>query len=203
MFCNLTRWLISRAEDRGKKMPRFAERHAVRCEACREFARFTTSLSVCLSAETSEFLAQAPDSPLDPAAWAAEGSGRGTRAPFRRRFVLHPFPAAAAVLVVAASALVLFLVVRPGPGLTSAEKRAVIVSLRSVTSAPAEFRGAVAQAESSLAKERLILEKSVLSAVEYLQTRLNISIERKEMPKSRAPHRQDKPLSAPAGSELL
>jgi hypothetical protein len=185
MFCNLTRWLISRAEDRGKEMPRFAERHAVRCEACREFARFTTSLSVCLYAEASEFLAQAPDSPLDPAAWAAEeGAGRGTRAPFRRRFVLHPFPAAAAVLVIAASALILFLVVRPGPGLTSAEKRAVITSLRSVTYAPAEFRGAVVEAESSLAKERLILEKSVLSAVEYLQARLNIRIERRELPKT-------------------
>jgi hypothetical protein len=184
MFCNLTRWLISRAEDRGRNMPRFAERHAVRCGTCREYARFTMSLSARLSAETSEFLAKAPDSPLDPAAWAAEGAGRGTRAPFRRRFVLHPFPAAAAVLVVAVSALVLFLVVRPGPGLTSAEKRDVIASLKSVSAAPAEFRVAVAEAESSLAKERLILEKSVLSAVEYLQTRLNIKIERKEMPKS-------------------
>jgi hypothetical protein len=87
-------------------------------------------------------------------------------------------------LVVAASALVLFLVVRREPALTSAEKRAVIASLKSVAAAPAEFRGAVAEAESSLARERLILEKSVLSAVEYLQARLNIRIERKERPKS-------------------
>ena len=165
-------------------MPRFAERHAVRCGACREYALFAASLSSRLSGETSEFLAKAPDSPLDPAAWAAEGAGRGTCAPFHRRFVLHPFPAAAAVLVVAASALVLFLVVRREPALTSAEKQAVIASFKSVTSAPAEFRGAVAEAESSLAKERLILENSVLSAVEYLQTRLNIRIERKEAPKS-------------------
>lgn len=184
MFCILTRWLISRAEDRGKEMPRFAERHAVRCGACREYARFTASLSARLSAETSEFLAEAPDSPLDPAAWAAEGVGRGIRAPFRLRFVLHPFPAAAAVLVVAASALVLFLVVRREPALTSAEKRAVIASLKSVTAAPAEFRGAVAAAESSLARERQILEKSVVSAVEYLQARLNIRIERREIPKT-------------------
>jgi hypothetical protein len=186
MFCNLTRWLISRAEDWGKEMPRFAERHAAQCGACREYARFTASLSARLSAETSEFLAAAPDSPLDPAAWAPEGAGRGTRAPFRRRFVLHPFPAAAAVLMVAASALVLFLVVRPGPGpaLTSAEKRAVIASLKSVTAAPAEFRVAVMEAESSLARERQILERSVLSAVEYLQARLNIRIERRELPKT-------------------
>jgi len=185
MFCNLTRWLISRAEDRGKEMPRFAERHAARCGACREYALFTASLSSRLSGETPAFLAAALDSPLDPAAWVPEeGTGRGTRADFRRRFVLRPFPAAAAVLVVAASALVIFLVVRREPALTSAEKRAVIASLKSVTAAPAEFRVAVAEAESSLTRERVILERSVLSAVEYLQARLNIRIEKKETPKS-------------------
>jgi hypothetical protein len=87
-------------------------------------------------------------------------------------------------LVVAASALVLFLVVRREPVLTSAEKRAVIASLKSVTAAPAEFRLAVVEAESSLAKERQILERSVLSAVEYLQARFNIRIERREVPKT-------------------
>lgn len=184
MFCDLTRWLISRAEDRGKGMPRFAERHAARCGACREYALFSASLSSRLSGETPAFLAKAPNSPSDPAAWATEGTGRGTGSPFRRRFVLRPFPAAAAVLVVAASALILFLVVRPGPGLTSAEKHAVIASLKSVAAAPAEFRMAVAEAESPLARERQILERSVASAVEYLQVRLNIKIERKDTPKS-------------------
>ncbi|MCX6568805.1 MAG: hypothetical protein NT147_07130 [Candidatus Aminicenantes bacterium] len=184
MFCNLTRWLISRAEDRGKEMPRFAERHAARCGACREYARFAASLSERLSGEAPAFLAVAPDSPLAPAAWTDEEAGRGTLAPLRRRFLSNPFPAAAAVLLVAASALVLFLVVRPGPGLTSAEKQAVIASLKSVAAAPAEFRVAVAEVESPLARERQILERSVLSAVEYLQAHLNIRIERKETPKS-------------------
>ena len=152
MICNLTRWLISRAEDRGKEMPRFAERHAARCEACREYALFTASLSSRLSGEARSFLAKSPDSPLDPAAWAAEeGAGRGTRAPFRHRFVLRPFPAAAAVLVVAASALVIFLVVRREPALTSAEKLAVIASLKSVVAAPAEFSLAVEEVGSPLA----------------------------------------------------
>jgi len=184
MFCNLTRWLISRAEDRGKEVPRFAERHAARCGACREYALFAASLSSRLSGEAPAYLDKAPDSPLDPAAWTAEGAGCRTRAPFRSRFVLHPFPAAVAVLVVAASALVLFLVVRREPALTSTEKLAVIASLKSVVAAPAEFRVAVAEAESSLARERVILEKSVLSAVEYLQARLNIRVERKQAPKS-------------------
>jgi len=184
MICNLTRWLISRAEDRGKKMPRFAERHAVRCEACREYTLFAASLSVRLAGEAPSFLAVAPDSPLNPAAWTDEGNGRGTAAHFRRRFVLHPFPAAAAVLVVAASALILFMVVRREPALTSTEKLAVIASLKSVAAAPAEFRLAVEEVGSPLAKERQILERSVVSAVEYLQARLNIRIERKQAPKS-------------------
>jgi hypothetical protein len=184
MFCNLTRWLISRAEDRGKERSRFAERHAAQCGASRDNALFAASLSSRLSGETPAFLAKAPDSPLDPAAWTAEGAGRGTRAPFRRRFVLHPFPGAAAVLVVIVSALILFRVVRREPALTSAEKLAVITSLKSIAAVPADFRVAVAEAESPLTRERLILEKSVLSAVEYLQARLNIRIERKETPKS-------------------
>jgi len=185
MFCNLTRWLISRAEDRGKELPRFAERHAARCGACREYALFAASLTARLAGEAPAFLAAAPDSPLDPAAWVpVEGAGRGTGAPFRRRFVLHPFPAAATVLVVAASALVIFLVVRREPALTSAEKLAVIASLKSVVSAPAEFRVAVEEVGSPLAKERQILERSVLSAVEYLQARLNIRIEKKNPPQS-------------------
>jgi hypothetical protein len=184
MFCNLTRWLISRAEDRGKEMPRFAERHAARCGACREYALFVASLSSRLAGDAPAFLAKSPDFPLNPAAWTVEGDGRGTRIPYRRRFVLHPIPATAAVLVVAASALTLFLVVRREPALTSTEKQAVITSLKSVVAAPDEFRVAVAEAESPLARERLILERSVLSAVEYLQARLNIRIERKQEPKS-------------------
>jgi hypothetical protein len=184
MFCNLTRWLISKAEDRGNETPRFAERHAARCGACREYALFAASLSSRLSGETPAFLAKAPASPLDPAAWAADGDGRGTRAPYRFRLVLRPFTAAAAVLVVAASALILFMVVRREPALTSTEKLAVIASLKSVAAAPAEFRVAVEEVGSPLAKERQILERSVLSAVEYLQARLNIRIEKKNPPQS-------------------
>jgi hypothetical protein len=184
MFCNLTRWLISRSEDRGKKMPRFAERHAARCGACREYARFTTSLSVRLFAETSEFLAKTPDFAVNLAGLAAKDAGRRAREPRRRRILLRPFPAAAAALVVVASALVLIRVVRREPPLSPAAKEAVFAALKSVSAVPAEFQGAVAEAESALVKERLILEKSVLSAVEYLQARLNIRIERKEPPKS-------------------
>jgi hypothetical protein len=42
----------------------------------------------------------------------------------------------------------------------------------------------IGEAESSLENERLILERSLTAAVEYLQARLNIKIERKDAPKS-------------------
>ncbi len=184
MFCNLTRWLISRAEDRGKKTPRFAERHAERCGACAEYARFAASLSARLSAETPGFLARTPDFAVELAGSAGQDAGRGARVPGRRPILLRPFPAAAAALVVVVSALVLFRVVLREPALTLAEKKAAIASLKSVTAAPDELQGIVAEGESTLAKERLILEKSVLSAVEYLQTRLNIKVERKYSPRS-------------------
>ena len=52
----------------------------------------------------------------------------------------------------------------------------------SVSGAPGELRGVVSEAESSLDKERQILEESIASAAEYLQVRLNIKIERRHPP---------------------
>ncbi|MCK7480184.1 MAG: hypothetical protein M0C28_25160 [Candidatus Moduliflexus flocculans] len=43
MLCHLARRAISRSEDRGKALPRWAGRHIGRCEACREYARFADS----------------------------------------------------------------------------------------------------------------------------------------------------------------
>lgn len=184
MFCHLTRRLISRAEDRGKKMPRFAERHTARCGACREYARFTASLKARLSAEKPALLAAVRDFPLGEAAWVEDGTARGKRESLGRRLALHPFPAAAAALVVVAGAIVLFQVVLREPSPSPEDRAAALATLRSVTAAPDGFQGMVSDAESSLARERQILERSVASAVEYLQARLNIKIERRESPKT-------------------
>ena len=185
MFCHLTRWLISRAEDRGKSRPRFAERHAARCGACIEYDRLAASLPSRLSGERPAFLAAVPDFPLIEAKWVVDRADRRKREIPRRRLLLHPFPAAAAVLVVVAAALLVFQVFRREPSPTPGERAAALATLKSITAAPDGFQGVVKEAESPLARERQILEKSVLSAVEYLQARLNIRIERKkEAPKS-------------------
>jgi len=56
--------------------------------------------------------------------------------------------------------------------------------LKSVTAAPDKLGGAVVDAESSLDRERTILGKSVLSALDYLQKHLYIKVERRDGPKS-------------------
>jgi len=184
MLCRLTRWLISRAEDGGKEMPRFAGRHAARCGACREYARFAGRMSQQFSGEMPAFLAKVPDTSWDPAGLEAEILRTQDRTLSRRRLALRPLPAAAAVLLAAAAALVLFQVVKRDRPLSSAEKRMAIADLKSVAAAPAGFEGAVAEADSLLDRERRILENSVVSAFEYLQDRLNIMIERRDIPKT-------------------
>ena len=190
MGCKISRWMISRAEDTGKKLPRFAERHVGRCRACGEFARFCASLSSRLRDERSAWLAQVPDFPLSFDAEAGPATA-GTRVAAaerpgsrRIRFGFRPLPVAAAALVVVAAALVLFRVV-PRESAPSAEDRAAArAAIARLQAAPATIQGVLGEAESSLENERLILERSLSSAVEYLQARLNIKIERRDAPKS-------------------
>lgn len=184
MLCPLARRAISVSEDRGKALPRWAGRHIGRCEACREYARFAASLKTRLAGDRAAFLAAVPEFPLKEAAWNEAGSERNERIPLGRRIVLHPFPAAAGLLAVAAAAFFVLRVVPREPVLTAADRVAARAAFKSIVAAPDGFRGALTEAESSLEKEKRIWESSVVSAVEYLQARLNIRIERRDPPKT-------------------
>jgi len=181
MLCRLTRWMVSRAEDRGKDLPRFAARHIERCGHCRGYSLFVASLSSRFPSELPQFLAGIPDIPLIPAGRAAESGDRAFRP---RRFLIRPFPAAAAGFALAGAAIALFLVVRRPEPLSSLEKATAIAAVKSVTSAPSRLGGFLEGPETALAQEREILEKSFLSAVEYFQDRLNIRVEVRDAPKS-------------------
>jgi len=183
MLCSLAKRAISRSEDRGTERPRWVERHIARCEACREYARFTDSLRGRLAAEREALLAGVPEFPLNEAAWTRADEGRRDRPVAGRRLVLRPLPAAAAGSVVVAAALFLFLVVLKQPAPTVTDRPPALASLRSLTAAADGLPGVVAEAETSLDRERRILESSLASAVEYLQARLNIRIERRERQK--------------------
>jgi hypothetical protein len=183
MLCHFARRKISRSEDRGKAVPRYVERHMARCVSCREFAGFTDSLKVRLSDQRTVFLAAVPEFPLKAAEGVKVAAGPGERRFFVRRLALHPFPAAVAALVVVAAAVVLFRVVPREPAPTPEDRAAARAALKSIVAAPDGFQGALIEAETSLDKERRILEGSIASAFEYLQARLNIRIERRDSPK--------------------
>jgi hypothetical protein len=185
MLCTLSRWLISRAEDTGKALPRFAGRHVRRCRACAEFARTSATLSSRLRTERSAWLAGVPDFAVETRldATPMPAAKAGPRESRRSWLTLRPLPvAAAAALVIVAGGFVLFQLVLKTPAPTAADRAAAMAALRTITSAPAELQGFVGQAESPLDRERRILENSVSSAVAYLQARLNIRIERREPP---------------------
>jgi len=184
MWCSLSRWMISRAEDTGKKLPAIAERHVGRCGVCAGFARSSASLSSRLRMERSAWLAKAPDFAVElgPKAARVPASEAAARTPRRSWLSLRPLPVAAAALVLLAGALVLSQLVLKTPAPTAEERASALAALRTITAAPQGLQGVIEEAGSPLERERLILEKSVSSAVEYLQARLNIRIERREPP---------------------
>lgn len=189
MLCMISRWMVSRAEDTGKKLPRFAVRHAKRCGACREFARSSASLSTGLEAERAAFLDGVPEFsaatlPATEISTTERGGVAGAdRRPSRQWPFLRPLPAAAiAVFLIAIGAFVVFRIGRHEPEFSAQDRAAAMAAIKSVSSAPGELGGVVGEAESSLDKERQILEKSLAAAAEYLQARLNIKIERRNPP---------------------
>ena len=181
MLCRLSRWMVSRSQDTGKKLPRAIERHVGRCLSCGAFARSSMALASELRAERAAWLAKVPDFAvgLEPGpALALEA-----RAPRRLLFGLRPLPVAAAALAVVASGVILFQAVRrQGPSPTPQDLVAARSAIMSLSTAPRGFGGVVGEAESSLERERRILEKSIASAAEYVQARLNIKIERRTPP---------------------
>ena len=180
MVCQFARRAISRAEDRGEDRPRWVARHTARCGSCRDFALFTASLRARLADEKPALLSAVPDFLVDGPARASAEEARGKREGLGRRLILHPFPAAAAVLALVAAGVLVIRVVRQDTRTSPQDTAAALAALKAVVAAPAAFPGAVAGAETSLEKERRILEASLASAVEYLQVRLNVKIERRD-----------------------
>jgi len=179
MLCALSRWMISRAADTAKTPPRVVERHLRRCRACAESARFASSLPARFTGDKDAFLAAVPDFPLDEAAWTKEPARTNERTSLYRRFALRPVPAVAGILAVVAAAFLVYRLAVREPGPTPEDLAAGRAALQSLVAAPESVQSALAGAASSLEQERRVLEKSIASAAEYLQARLNIKIERK------------------------
>jgi len=185
MLCSLSRWMISRAEDTGKRPPRWVAGHVRRCRACGEFARASVSLASRLRAERSAWLAGVPGSParggldLERAGTGRRAAGSGPAPARRFRPALRPLPVAAAALILVAAGIVLFQAVRREHRASVPDPAAARAALQQLASAPRDIRQALNNAESPLEKERRTLETLVASAADYLGARLNVKIERK------------------------
>ena len=179
MLCRIARWAISKAEDRAARPPRWVGRHLRRCAPCRDYARFTASLKARLAAEKAPFLRAVPEFPVDVEERIANEAGRKEGLPRLRRLALRPLPAAAAGFAVLAAAMVLWQVVLKEPAPSSEDRAAARAALKSVVTAADEFPGIFTGAESSIERERRIIENSLASAFEYFQARLNVKIERR------------------------
>ncbi|HMA54499.1 MAG TPA: hypothetical protein VKT17_08545 [Acidobacteriota bacterium] len=190
MLCTLSRWLISRAEDTRKKLPSIVARHVRRCGACGAYARAAASLSTRLKGERSAWLAAVPEFPAglerdrEEPEMAPGAAATARPRPRRSWLALRPVPVAVSLLVLVAAGFVLFRVVPRETAPTPADRVAARAAIKTLTTAPEGLQGVIGEAESSLDKERRILESSVVAAVDYLQARLNIKIERKATPKS-------------------
>ena len=188
MKCAIVRWMISRTEDTGRGMPRWAERHAGRCRACRDFARASASLASRLRSERPAVLAAVPEfrgrraHGLEAAGEAGTGAARRER-PRLSRLVLRPLPVAAALLLVAAAGWLVLRVPRPEPGTAAFDPAAARAAIERLAAAPKDLRLALDKAESPLERERRALERLVASAADYLGDRLNVKIERKDAAK--------------------
>jgi hypothetical protein len=191
MLCRISRWMISRSQDTGKKLPPAIERHVGRCRDCGAFARASMTVASRLRSERTAFLEKVPDFPLDLGADRAvfetepRTAEKASRAPRRLVFGLRPLPVAAAALVLAVTAgIIVFQTTRRPAPANPHDLVAMRAALKSLTSAPEGIPGVLGQAESSLDRERQVLERSLVAAADYLQSRLNIKIERKGQAKS-------------------
>ncbi|HOW85662.1 MAG TPA: hypothetical protein P5119_00705 [Candidatus Aminicenantes bacterium] len=189
MVCALCRWFVSRAEDSGKKAPRWVGRHLGRCRACGEYALASETLSLRLRSERSAWLDDvspaAAGGPLDleTAGDKTRPGGAGRERRPRSLAVLRPLPIAAAALILIAAGLVLFRTARREPAPPAGGPAAARAAFERLAAAPGDLRRTLNEAESPLEREGRALEQLVVSAADYLGDRLNVRIERKGAPK--------------------
>jgi len=162
MLCAFTKWLLSRREDTGRRLPSWAESHLHRCPSCLEFARLLSTWGE-QSAEHSAFDQAETD--------------RSRRIRFRRAAGERPRPGVGLFpkrIPVAALAVV-FAVVVLGAIWMALPRTPAIPSLDRIIN-PEEvsaLRGEIATVESPLRQEMEGLEQKLDAAVNFLISRLD------------------------------
>lgn len=107
MFCSINKWIISRSVDTGRPLPGRVKNHLQRCNSCREFAAFCTSIRPKLIQDKNIILEKADKAltkkilsgiPVD----ITEKTGLENKTRFRKRAPRRPvlIPSLSAALVV-------------------------------------------------------------------------------------------------------
>jgi hypothetical protein len=110
MFCSIYKWKISQAMDSGKPISSLLQRHLQKCDSCREYAEFCTSLKPKLT-QDKQVILQDFDKSLNKKIMTAiqkqngPGSGAAEKSPahkfsLRRPALIPSLAAAFTVLVI-------------------------------------------------------------------------------------------------------
>ncbi len=169
MFCFIYKWMVSRSHDRGKSLSGLAVRHMDRCSECRDFARFSQSLSAGLRRDAQEFL-RGGDNSLDEKITAALTAEHMPQRIPRRRCLPAPALAAALAIILVATALLFKVIPEKTPG------NPFTVGLPGPIDTTNVLQDIVGRVESPIEKEMRSLEQSVKSAVQSLLSGLDPKI---------------------------
>jgi hypothetical protein len=177
MFCPIYKWKISQALDSGKSISGLLQRHLQRCDSCREYAAFCTSLKPKFIQDrqaildnfdedmNKKIMAAIPDRPEQVSGQRQKTRSRSWAS--RRPALIPSLAAAVSVLVIVIG---IYFIARPVP-----EKTPPIGQISSLISA-ASPEDMLSKMESPLEKEYTELKRAFESTGKYLISSLDFRL---------------------------
>jgi len=168
MFCAIYKGFISLAQDSGKPIPAFANRHIQRCDSCREFAGLHESLMEtnvkdlsCIGDDKKSVLAANIIAAFD-------NDPEKAKSPARRSSLIPVFVSAFALLAVAAG---IYFLTSPRP-----ESAYLFNTLSALDNTITSFEERLDKVNSPLVTEYEDLKQTVRSTTEFFASYLDVKI---------------------------
>jgi len=172
MKCRIIKRLVSSAANKRRDFSRPVRRHLERCSSCREFARFSLTLSQTAARDARTFLEHIPAP--ETAGLLDKSPAHAGSAPPARRFSRRPWiPASvgAAGLILAA-----LLVFRPAPIFRKSVSPDEVAEFKKIAFSGGAIVNAAVETPSPLDREYKSLKKAVDSAVQTLLSSLDFKV---------------------------
>jgi len=172
MKCRIIKRLVSSAGDRRRDLPRPVRRHLERCSSCREFARFSLTLSQTAAHDARTYLERipAPETTGLLDRWPDRSASVPSALPSFRRFWI-PVSAGAAALILGA-----LLVFQPVPLFREKASPAEVAEFKKIAFSGGVLVNAAVETPSPLDQEYENLKKAVDSAVQTLVVSLDFKV---------------------------